>query len=245
MDIRIEWRPGPKPAQTVNDTRWSLVRAASGQPAGVALGELCARYWCAAYAYVRRCGHPPAVSQSVTAAFFAQLAGAPLNSALRGVGQRFREFLLAQLREAHAREWCDLRGASIPAVVQAPLPAEVLEDRYLGEVADSDTPEQAFARGFSHALVAHSFARLRAEALARGRAAMFEQLLDQLRCDPHPADAARAAAATGLTSAAAGFALRSLRQRLREIVNEEISDTLGDPSDLEQEARALGVPGLR
>jgi hypothetical protein len=74
---------------------------------------------------------------------------------------------------------------------------------------------------------------------------MFEQLLGQLRSDPYPADAARAAAATGLTSAAAGFALRSLRQRLREIVNEEISDTLGDPSDLEQEARALGVPGLR
>jgi RNA polymerase sigma-70 factor (ECF subfamily) len=244
MDIRIEWRPSPKPAPTDADTRWSLV-AAAGRGAGVALGELCARYWCAAYAFVRRCGFPPAVAQQTTAGFFAWLAREELRTVRAGNGQRFRGFLLDRLCAARDDAWRDARAMPASTATQGPLPAEILEDRFLAEVGDGDSAEHAYAKSFSHALVARSFERLRIEAQARERLAIYEQLEPFLRAEPDPAEAGKAAKATGLTPAAAGFALRSLRQRLREIVNQEVCDTLADPAELDQEARTLRLDGSR
>lgn len=247
MDIRIEWRPEARPApppRGAGDTRWSLVLAAGERRAGAALEELCARYWCAAYAYVRRVGSPPAVAQATTAAFFHWLVGAELRAARPGEGRRFRDFLLARLHAAHADAWRDVHGAGA-ATIQPPLPLEILEDRYLAEVHDSDTPALAYTRSFSHAVVTRSFERLRAEALSRGRLAIFEGLAPFLRTQARSDEIARAAAATGLTHAGATFALRGLRQRLREIVAEEVADTLADPAAAALEVQGLPLPGLR
>jgi hypothetical protein len=246
MDVRIEWRPDPPkpPAPGAGDTRWSLVLAAGERRAGAALEELCARYWCAAYAYVRRVGSPPAVAQSTTAAFFNWLVRAELRDARPGEGRRFRDFLLARLHAAHADGWREVHGAGA-ATIQPPLPVEILEDRYLAEVHDSDPPAQAFTRSFSNVVVMRSFERLRAEAQARDRLAIHDGLAPFLRNEAGPEEIARAAAATGLTQAGAMFALRGLRQRLREIVAEEVADTLADPAAAALEVQGLPLPGLR
>lgn len=247
MDVRIEWRPDPPspPPRGAGDTRWSLVLAAGERRAGAALEELCARYWCAAYAYVRRVGSPPAVAQSTAAAFFHWLVRDGLRAARPGEGRRFRDFLLACLHAAHADGWRAVHGAGVAAAIQPPLPAEILEDRYLAEVHDSDTPAQAFTRSFSNAVVMRSFERLRAEAQARDRLAIHDGLAPFLRTEAGPEEIARAAVATGLTPAGAMFALRGLRQRLREIVAEEVADTLADPAAVALEVQGLPLPDLR
>jgi hypothetical protein len=232
MDIRIEWRPDlpkpnpePQPARGDADTRWSLVLAAGSRRAGPALRELCMRYWGAAYAYIRRAGLPPAMAHDLSAAFFAHLAADALRGLRPCAGVRFRDVLLARLAEAHADRWRELRRVRPDPALAPPWPAEMVEDRYLAEVGDHDPPETAFERGWSQALVARCFERLREEAIARDRLPMYERLLPFLRGEPS-VDDARAAAASGLTPAAASFALRSLRQRLREILAEETADTV-------------------
>ncbi len=248
MDIRIEWRPEARPApppRAAGDTRWSLVLAAGQRSAPAALNELCERYWCAAYAYIRRAGSPPAVAQGITAAFFGWLVRDELRAARPGEGRRFRDFLLARLHAAHHDGWREVHAAANAAAIQPPLPVEILEDRYLAEVHDSDTPAQACLRSFSHALVVRSFERLRAEAQARDRLAIYEGLAPFLRTQARADEVAQAAVATGLTQAGAMFALRGLRQRLREIVAEEVADTLADPGAAAVEVRALHLPELR
>lgn len=225
MDIRIEWRPEPPKPRAEGDTRWSLVLAAGGRRAGSALAELGMRYWGAAYAYIRRCGAPPAMAHDLTAAFFAHFAADALRGLRPRAGVRFRDVLLARLSEAHADRWREVRCVRPDPALSPPWPAEMVEDRYLAEVGDHDPPETAFERGWSQALVARCFERLRAEADACGRLAMYERLLPYLGGDPC-ADDARAALASGLTPAAAAFALRSLRTRLREILAEETAEPL-------------------
>jgi hypothetical protein len=232
MDIRIEWRPDPASpasdrtrAREGTDTRWSLVLAAGTRDGGAAPQALCRCYWGAAYAYIRRCGLPPAVAHDVSAAFFAHFAGEGLRGLRPRAGVRFRDVLLARLSEAHADRWREVRRTRVDGSLAPPWPAEMAEDRYLAEVGDHDPPETAFERGWSQALVTRCFARLRAEADACGRLAMYERLLPYLGGDPC-ADDARAAVASGLTPAAAAFALRSLRTRLREILAEETAEPL-------------------
>lgn len=54
-------------------TRWSLVVEACGDEGGVALGELCERYWYPLYWFVRRQGRSAADAEDLTQAFFAKL----------------------------------------------------------------------------------------------------------------------------------------------------------------------------
>jgi len=58
------------------NTRWSMVmQQASGDSPGAsrALDELAQRYWYPVYAYVRRCGHAPAIAQDITRTFLHRL----------------------------------------------------------------------------------------------------------------------------------------------------------------------------
>lgn len=228
MEVRIEWKPARATGAREAETRWSLVLAAAGPRAGSALAELSARYWGAAYAYIRRCGPPPALAHELTAAFFALLAEEALRG-MRGLrAQRFRDVLLSRLAQAHADRWRELRRTPAPRELRPPWPPEACEDRYLAEVGDHDPPEQAFARGWSHALVTRCFERMRADAEARGRLDTYERLLPFLRGEPHADEVQRAALATGLTPAGVAFTLANLRRRLRAILAEEAADTMTD-----------------
>ena len=221
-------------------TRWSLV-AAAGRDAGPALTELCARYWCAAYAFIRRNGHPPRVAQELTSGFFRRLLHEHLLRIDARSCDRFRDYLLAALRRAMEDAWRSLRYDPEAEGVRSPLPVEILEDRFLAECGDHATPEQAFERSFAHAVVARSFERLRAEAVHANRLELYTEVEPFLHAEPRESDAAEVAAATGLGLLAATLTLRSLRQRLRELVNDEIAQAVGDDVDPEVERRTLRI----
>jgi RNA polymerase sigma-70 factor (ECF subfamily) len=221
-------------------TRWSLV-AAAGREAGPALTELCARYWCAAYAFIRRHGHPPHVAQELTTGFFRRLLHEHLQRIDARSCDRFRDYLLAALRRSMEDAWRSLRHDPAAEGVRPPLPVEILEDRFLAECGEHATPEQAFERSFAHAVVARSFSRLRAEAEQAKRLELYAQVEPFLHAEPAESDASDVAAATGLGALAALLTLRSLRQRLRELVNDEIAQAVGDEVDPEIERRTLRI----
>ena len=80
--------------------------------------------------------------------------------------------------------------------------------------------------------------RLRAEYEASGKGRLFECLKGRLAGDggmPYAATAAELATSEG----AVKVAVHRLRKRYRELLREEIAQTLDDPADVDDEVRAL------
>lgn len=221
-------------------TRWSMVAgAAAGRRES--LVDLCQQYWYPAYAYVRRCGHAPAESNAIVRAFLGLLVGERLDGIEAGSCGRFREYLRGELSRylAQGRH----RGAATPVAIglTAPVPAEVMEDRYLGEASDKDTPESAFERAFAHDVIGRAFERLEGEARQAGRADMYQALESYLAAEPPPGEYERLANLLGTRPLALVIALKRMRQRFRELVNQELAETVSSEEDLAAERQTLSV----
>jgi hypothetical protein len=80
--------------------------------------------------------------------------------------------------------------------------------------------------------------RLRAEYPTPAKVALLEALTPALHGDGGEAHA-QVAARLGTSEGAVRVALHRLRTRLRELVRDEVAQTLADPADLDDELRAL------
>lgn len=219
-------------------TRWSLV-AGAAERAQASLAELCVRYWFPVYAYVRRSGHSPEGTQQITLSFFHHLVTQRLAERDARASGRFREFLLAELDRYLAEVW-DGEPVTRPAEgLAAPLPVGLLEGRHQLEAHAASSATAAFQRGFALEIIAHALERLRREAAAAGREAMFEALEPWLSAEPPPGE--YEALATRLASRPLSLvvALKRLRQRFRELADEELVQTVASGADLEAERAAL------
>ena len=218
-------------------TRWSMVRQLQGTDADArnALTELAVRYWYPVYACVRRCGHPQEIAQDITQLFLQQVA-ADLRSSRSAPLGRFREWLLARLNVFLAGEWRELTVAE--CLPEAPPVAE-LEARSRCELGLDDSPEQAFRRSFALEVLSRGLKRLRAEARQTGHADMCEALEPFLTHEPLPGqydELGRELAVRPLTLV---VALKRLRQRFRELVRDELADTVASADELTAERQAL------
>lgn len=222
-------------------TRWSLIAIArdrGAEGARHALGELCHAYSYPAYAYVRRCGHRPEQAYAITAAFFSQLVEALRQDDPAAHG-RFRQFLLSRLAHFMAEDWPSGRQAAATGGLhfsQSPLELETRHQR--DGVADG-TPESSFQRGFALELLGRSRDRLRNEAQRGGRSPMFDLLEPYLHADPPPGVHEQLARLLGIRSLSVVMAIKRLRQRFRELVDEELAETVANAADLQAERDAL------
>jgi RNA polymerase sigma factor (sigma-70 family) len=221
------------------DTRWSLIlrlRAPENEAsADLALNELCRIYWQPLYAYLRRSGHDPELAKDVVQGFLAHLLS---NRGFARVGPtdcRFRQFLLGALRNyliSEARKQAAIkRGGGLDWV---PLDVELAEEVFQTQAAEPLSPEAAFDRQWAQTVWTRALQRLREEQHARGKEQLFKALKPCLTEEPRQNHAA-VAAATGLSPAAVALALHRLRRRLRELVMEELAQTVGAHADLDDE----------
>lgn len=228
--------PDSAPAAAFQQTRWSLVGAArAGDDALGALTVLCRDYAYPVYAYVRRSGHAPEAAHAVCRAFFARLAHALREVDPRAHG-RFRTFLLAQLTQFLATDWSDAPPDDAPL---PDLPLAQLEARHRHEAARAATPAQGFERGFALELLVRGMRQLRNEAAQGGRLELFERLEPYLSREPGPGEHALIERDTGLRPLVSVVAIRRLRQRFRELIDAELSQTVASDKDLEAERDTL------
>lgn len=223
--------------QDFTRTRWSMVNRLQGQQgdARSALTELAVRYWYPVYAYVRHCGHPQEIAQDITQVFLQQVAG-DLRASQGAPPGRFREWLLARLNVFLAGEWRELTGnGELP---EAPPLAE-LESRSRREHAAHDSPEQAYRRSFALEMLSRGLKRLRAEAGETGHADMCEALEPFLTREPVPGQFDELARKLSIRPLALVIALKRLRQRFRELVRDELADTVASADELVAEQQAL------
>lgn len=224
-------------------THWSVVLAAarSDTPrARDALGRLYQTYAYALYVYVRRRGHSPPDAQDLVQDFFARLLEHNwLDRADQEKG-RFRSFLLGAVNHFLANEWDKTqawkRGGRLEIV---PLQFDTAESRYREEPADTATPEQCYERRWALALLEAVMMRLQREHAGPGEAAVFTELKPCLLGDAEAQPYAVLAGKLGRSEGAVKVAVHRLRQRYRQLLREEIGQTVASPAEVEAEMRHL------
>ncbi len=224
-------------------THWSVVVSAQDKESpqsAEALESLCRAYWYPLYAYVRRLGHNPQDAEDLTQDFFARLHGKDyLRAADREKG-RFRTFLLVALKCFLANDWrrahAQKRGGFATVVS---IDHELAESRFAAEPGHQLQPDVQFDRQWAGTLLERTVSRLRQEYATTGRAVLFEHLQNCLAQEPSALPYAAVATRLDLTEAAVKVAMHRLRVRYREILREEIADTLATSGDVEEELRYL------
>jgi RNA polymerase sigma-70 factor (ECF subfamily) len=220
-------------------THWSVVlRAGRGgsEEAPAALGRLYQSYWYPLYAYVRRQGHDPGAAQDVVQEVFLALLEKNQLAAVDPGKGRFRSYLLAAVNHLLANEWHkrhrQKRGGGQALVALDGLAAE---DRYRLEPADGRAPDVLFERRWALALLDGVFLRLRTEWEAAGKGATFDALKVFLSGDGDAPGYAEAGTRLGWSEGAARVAVHRLRQQYRNLLREEIAQTVTNLEEVEDE----------
>ena len=220
-------------------TRWTMVRAA-GESAGEALETLCSAYWFPLYAYVRRHGFSKEDAEDLTQAFFAKLLERRDIAGLKRENGRFRAFLLASMKHFLANERDRAarlkRGGNI---THFPLDWHDADNRFQIADAGQVRPDAAFDREWAVALLGRVIDRLRDECTTDGKAERFEKLKPFLTAGKGEIPYAHAASEIGIDEGAVRVAVHRLRKRYRELLKDEVAQTLSDPAMVEDELAAL------
>jgi RNA polymerase sigma factor (sigma-70 family) len=223
-------------------THWSLVLAArhgNSTSARAALEKLCHTYWYPLYAFVRRSGQSPHDAEDSVQGFFAVcLEKNYLDAADKDKG-RFRSFLLIALKrflaKEHDKSQARKRGGGEKPIALDGLTAE---QRYALEPAEQLSADKLFERRWALTLLEKVLSRLREEQVA-GKLEAFEQLKEFLLAGGRGTPYAELAARLGVSEGAVKVAVHRLRQRYRELLEEEIANTVASPEEVEEERRYL------
>lgn len=224
-------------------TQWSLVAAAGSREsaeARAALEDLCRTYWYPVYAFIRRRGHQPADATDLAQEFFARLIEKDYLEAADQQRGRFRTFLLTAVTRflANEREYAAAQKRS-GGVRPLSLCVEEGETRYQLEPADRWTPERLFDRRWALTILDQTLARLRAEHEATGKTQLFEQLKVYLTGESGAPTLRQSADRLGMTEGSVKVAVHRLRQKYRELLRQEIGQTVAEAGQVEDELKLL------
>lgn len=230
-------RPVPAPRRFVT-TRWSMVLEAGrkGTPRSrKALSELIELYWFPVYFFIRRRVDSADKARDLTQGFFARLLEKDALAVATPSRGRFRSFLLASVQNylANARdhEQAQARGGS-----RIHINFEDAEECLNQESGLS--PEQAYARRWGEKLLVRVLDALCTEYAKVGKGDMARLLKPRLTGGGDDSYA-ELAAQLGMSAEALRTAAFRFRERYGELLREEISHTVDDPADIEDELRFL------
>jgi RNA polymerase sigma factor (sigma-70 family) len=230
-------------------TRWSIILSAGDSNSEEsatrnALAELCRTYWRPIFSFVCRRGHSPEDAQDLTQDFFVMiLRNEWLQRADPNRG-RFRSFLLKSLENflnnAAERSHALKRGGEMNFVSWdewiAEAPSQIsLPDKALHTLP----PELLFDLRWAATVVEQTLRRLREECESKGRLRLFETLSSYLTGERADASYPDLAAVLEIPESAVKKQLYNMRQRYRWLLRDEVSHTVENPADVDDEIRHL------
>jgi len=212
----------------------------SSAEASAALERLCRTYWYPLYAYVRRRGYSQHDAEDLTQGFLAHLLA---HSFLEGVGRtkgKFRSFLLASLQNFMADQR-DRAGALKRGAGQSliSLNLEEAAARYEGEPVDNLSPDKLFDRGWAMALLARAQARLKDEYMTEGKPELYEALRQFNATGPGEVTYGEVAAQLAMPENTLKSLVHRSRRRYRQLLREEIAQTVSTLAEVDEEIRYL------
>ena len=226
-------------------THWTVVLRAqeteSAESAQEALSGFCEAYWPPLYSFLRHRGHSSADAQDLVQGFFAHLLEQnTLTRADRQKG-RLRTFLLGSLQNFLFNEYDRARavkrgGGRQIVSIEEHLPeaeAAMLATAHLSDTACYDLV-------WASNIVARAWQSLENTFVAEGKAEWLEELRPFVAGGSvTPPNQEEAAARLGVPIATLRTWLSRLRQRYRESLRMEVTSTVSDPADVDQELRHL------
>ena len=223
-------------AAPFHTTRWTRVclAKADSDDGRRALADLCGAYYEPVVAYLRSVLRDADAAREMSHAFFAEmLGGGTIHTADRGRG-KFRSYLLGALRHFES----DVRVRALRLKRGGGLPTASLSEDGIDEPATPGIDPGRFDREWALTVLERALATVENDLRSAGKSGHFERLKPALVGDdlPSPADLARE---LGLTEGALKVAIHRLRRRFREAVRAEISQTLADGDDVQEELRYL------
>lgn len=209
--------------------------------AKAALGELCEAYYAPVFAFIRRNAPDEDSARDLTQEFFARFmahGGIDNVNPQRG---RFRSFLLGAVKHFLA----DMRDHDRRLKRGAGQPNESLDanaETSSGlEAPDTkaSSPDREFDRKWALTLLGRALAAMALEYKEAGKSAQFEALKPWLTGDGETISQAEAARQLEMNEGAVKVAIHRLRRRLREMIKNEISQTVKERADIDSEMHDL------
>ena len=229
-------------------TRWSLILSAANrseeQKARDALAELCRTYWRPVFSFVCRRGYSTEDAQDLTQDFFMTILKKNwLHHADRSRG-RFRSLLLKSLQNflvnAAEKTHAHKRGGEVEFISWDDWMAEAQSQLSIPiQALDSVPPERIFDLTWATTVVEHAFQRLREECESRGKLWLFQALSSHLTDERDELSYANLSAELEIAETAVKKQLHNMRQRYRSLLRDEVSQTVEDPADVDDEIRYL------
>ena len=230
-------------------TRWSLILSAAHfgseeQRARDALAELCRTYWRPIFSFVRGRGYSIEDAQDLTQDFFVTiLKNDWLQHADRNRG-RFRSLLLRSLQNflinaAEKSHTCK-RGGGVEFVSWHDWTSDASSDlSILAATLESLPPERLFDLTWAATVVEHALQRLREESESKGKLWLFQTLSPLLTEERDEVSYAELSAELGIAETMVKKQLHNMRQRYRSLLRAEVSQTVEDLADVDDEIRYL------
>ncbi|HEY1894158.1 MAG TPA: sigma-70 family RNA polymerase sigma factor [Chthoniobacterales bacterium] len=230
-------------------TRWSLILSDANSKSGekdtrAALAELCRIYWRPIFAFISRRGYSPEDAEDLTQDFFMMiLEGDWLQNADPSRG-RFRSLLLKSLKnflndaadKTHARK----RGGDVSFVSWDAWMAEAPSQLSMSTQTLNSLPaERLFDVRWAATVVERALRRLREECERKGRLRVFDVLSAYLTAERDDVSCASLAAMLGVPQGTVKKLLYRMRQRYRQLLRDEVAQTVENPADIEDELRHL------
>ena len=209
-----------------------------------ALTELCRIYWRPVFALICRRGHTVIDAQDLTQDFFVFLLKGNLLILADPARGRFRSLLRTAVenflndKQHLARR--QKRGGKLQFVAWDEWMAEAPSQLSIqGQELKSCPPERLFDVRWAATVVEQALRRLAEECEARGRLRMFTVLSKYLSLERMEISYAALANSLGVSESAIKRVLHQLRVRYRAILREEVSQTVANPSEIDDEIRYL------
>ena len=215
-------------------TRWGVVRAAAGEggSAKSALESLCKDYWAPVNAHIHHRVGDVHRAEDLTQEFFAKFLSQGWFLRPREERGKFRSFLLTILRRflndefERAATW--KRGGR-----NATLRLDDVSEAAI----TPDGPETTlhFDRAWAENLLHRAFETLKQESDGE----RFDRLVGFLQREPDHGEYQLLADQFAMTPNTVAAAVKRLRRRLRDHLRDEVSRTLADDEDVDEEMRHL------
>ena len=224
-------------------TRWSIVVSAgrnSSPDSKRALESLCEAYWYPLYAYARRRVSCVDEARDLTQAFFVELLEKNYIGTAAPERGRFRAFLLTAFKNFLSKQW-QKSNAKKRGGGRAPISLD-FASADLGlriDPAYGLTAEQFYDQQWAIALLDRTMLRVQLEFEKAGKAGHFEQLKGYLVGDHAGTTYAEVATTLGMSEAAAKKTASRMRKRYRELLKQEIEETVSTPDEVDDEIRNL------
>jgi DNA-directed RNA polymerase specialized sigma24 family protein len=222
------------------ETRWSLVQRIQTDADAKALGEIMKIYWQPLQRLAIGRGVSPSDAEDAVQSFYEMVIRRGSFQVANADRGRLRTFLRTLFERHLIDQWEKSAAAKRGGgKIGLSIEEEQSNGNEIKELSHQVTPELLYDRCWVLTLLGRAMDALRDSYRRRGKEELFEELKYVLEGQESDSCYAESAARLGLNENAVKQAAFRIRKKFGEALTWEVTQTVGDPADIESELREL------